>query len=92
MKTQQRGVSGWGDMIAFFTIHRQEFDALYHRRVQVESVNSAIKRRFGESLRSRTPTSRRNELLCKLIAYNLVVLIQQIHLLHAEEEWLDRIL
>jgi hypothetical protein len=92
MRTQQHGVSGWGDMIAFFMVHRQEFDALYHRRVQVESVNSAIKRRFGESLRSRTPISRRNELLCRLIAYNLVVLIQQVHLLHAEDEWLERIL
>lgn len=92
MKPQQHGVSGWGDMIAFFTVHRQEFDALYHRRVQVESVNSAIKRRFGESLRSRTPVSRRNELLCRLIAYNLVVLIQQIHLLHAEDGWLWRVL
>lgn len=92
MKPRQHGVSGWGDMIAFFTVHRAEFDALYHRRVQVESVNSAIKRRFGESLRSRTPTSRRNELLCRLIAYNLVVLIQQVHLLHAEGEWLERIL
>jgi len=91
MVTQQRGVSGWGDMIAFFTVHRAEFDALYHRRVQVETVNSAIKRRFGESLRSRTSTSRRNELLCRLIAYNLVVMIQQVHLLHAEEEWLERI-
>jgi len=73
-------------------MHRQDFDKLYHRRVQVESVNSAIKRRFGESLRSRTPVSRKNELLCKLIAYNLVVLIQQIHLLHAEGEWIDCIL
>lgn len=79
-------------MIAFFTVHRTEFDAFYRSRIQVGSVNSAIKRRFGESLRSRTPTSRRNELLCRLIAYNLVVLIRQVHLLHAEQEWLDRVL
>lgn len=90
--TQQRGSPGWGDMVAFFRMNRPQFDAIYHRRSLVESVNSAIKRRFGETLRSRTETSRRNELLCKLVAYNLVVLVQNLHFLHAEEEWMDRIL
>lgn len=90
--TQQRGVEGWGDMVAFFRMHRPAFDAIYHRRSIVESVNSAIKRRFGETLRSRTETSRVNELLCKLVAYNLTVLIQNLHYLHAEDEWLDRVL
>jgi hypothetical protein len=90
--SKQLGAPGWADMVAFFTLHRAEFDRIYHRRSLVESVNSAIKRRFGESLRSRTATSRVNELLCKLLAYNLVVLVQQLHFLHAEDEWLDRIL
>ncbi len=89
--TKQHGAGGWADMIAFFTIHRAQFDALYHRRSLVESVNSAVKRRFGETLRSRTVTSRTNELLCKLVSYNLTVLVQHVHYLHAEEEWLDRI-
>ena len=40
----------------------------------------------------RGATSRVNELLCKLVAYNLVVLVQSIHFLHAEDEWIDRIL
>ena len=88
----QKGSPGWGDMVAFFRVHRTEFDAIYHRRSLVESVNSAIKRRFGEPLRSRTPTSRRNELLCKLVAYNLTVLIQNLHYLHVEDEWLEKIL
>ena len=79
-------------MVAHFTGDRQGFDAIYHRRSKVESVNSAIKRRFGEALRSRGATSRVIELLCKLVAYNLVVLVQRIHFLHAEDEWLDRIL
>ena len=79
-------------MVAFFRLHRAEFDAVYHKRSNFESVNSAIKRRFGEALRSRTVTSRTNELLCKLIAYNLVVLVQQLHFLGVEDEWLDRVL
>lgn len=90
--TKQHTASGWADMVAFFIMRRAEFDAIYHTRSNVESVNSAIKRRFGETLRSRSVTSRTNELLCKLIAYNLTVLVQQLHFLQVAEEWLDRIL
>lgn len=86
------GGRAWGDLIAFFRTQRPAFDAIYHRRSVIESVNSAIKRRFGESLRSRTQTSRVNELLCKLVAHNLVVIVQQVHFLGAEDDWLDRIL
>lgn len=71
---------------------KTEFDRIYHRRSVIESVNSAIERRFGESLRSRTTTSRVNELRSTLLAYNLVVLVQNLHFLHAEERWIDRIL
>lgn len=90
--TKQYATPGWADMIAFFTMHRREFDAIYHRRSVIEGVNSSIKRRFGETLRSRTATSRKNELLCKLVAYNLTVLVQHLHFLHVEDEWLDQIL
>lgn len=43
----------------------------YHRRNIVETVNSVLKRKFGESLSSRSHWLRRKELLLRLLTYNL---------------------
>ena len=47
----------------------------YHKRSNVESTFGAIKKKFGESVKSKNRTAQENELLCKLIAYNITVLI-----------------
>lgn len=38
-----------------------------------------IKRKFGDSLRSKSDTGQMNEVLCKVIAHNLCCLIAAIH-------------
>lgn len=38
-----------------------------------------IKRKFGESLRSRTDTAMKNEVICKVICHNIVVIIQAMY-------------
>jgi len=38
-----------------------------------------IKRKFGDSLRSKTDIAMVNETLCKMLCHNLVVLIHEIH-------------
>jgi transposase len=43
----------------------------YHRRSLVETVNSVVKRLFGEELRSRSIWLRKKELNLKYVAYNL---------------------
>jgi transposase len=68
----------WRKAFLFFQLHREDFEAKYHRRSNVESVFSAIKRKFGETLRSRNSTAQENELLAKILAYNLTVLIHEI--------------
>jgi transposase len=62
-----------------FTLKREEFDAKYHRRSNVESVNSAIKRTCGEFLFSKNPEAQFNETLAKILAYNVRVLIHEIY-------------
>ena len=37
----------------------------------------AIKQKFGETLKSKHWTAQVNELLCKIIAYNITVLIHE---------------
>jgi transposase len=51
----------------------------YHQRSNVESTFSTIKRLFGGSLRSKTETAMQNEVLCKVLCHNLVVLIHEMY-------------
>ena len=48
---------------------------LYHQRVLVESIFSAVKRRFGHLLLARKFISQKNELLFRFIAYNAEKLV-----------------
>lgn len=75
-----RGKSwAWRKMFHYFMMNREEFLEHYHLRSNVESTFGAIKNKFGGSLKSRTKTAQTNELLLKLICYNITVLIQQIN-------------
>jgi transposase len=69
----------WEKMYHFFQLNRNEFLGHYHKRSNVETTFSMIKRKFGDSLRSKTDTAMINETLCKLICHNLVVLIHEMH-------------
>lgn len=51
----------------------------YHKRANIEATNAAIKRKFGETLKSKNPTAQVNELLAKIIAYNLTVVIHEMY-------------
>jgi transposase len=62
-----------------FQAKRDEFDSKYHARSNVEAVISAVKRKLGEEIHARLPTARFNELLAKILAYNIGVLIHQIY-------------
>lgn len=64
-------------MFHFFKYRQDEFLAHYHKRSNIESCFSAVKRKFGDSVRSKTETAMKNEVLCKFIAHNLTCLIQE---------------
>jgi transposase len=56
---------------------KQELLTHYHKRSNVESTFSMMKRKFGDSLRSKTDVAMVNETLCKILCHNLVVLIHE---------------
>ena len=62
-----------------FAYQRDTFLSHYHQRSNVESTFSMIKRKFGDSLRSKSEVGQMNEILCKVIAHNLCVLIASVH-------------
>jgi len=69
----------WNKVFHFFQMNRDEFLTQYHRRSNVESTFSAMKRKFGDTIRSKTPVAQRNELLLKVLCHNVVVLIHEMH-------------
>jgi transposase len=69
----------YNKLFHFFQMNRDECLASYHRRFNVESTFSAIKRKFGEIIRSKTPIAQRNELLLKVLCHNITCLIHEIH-------------
>jgi len=60
----------------FFSLHREEFLTHYHKRSNIESANSMIKRTLGDSVRSKTDVAMKNEALCKILAHNIRCLVQ----------------
>jgi hypothetical protein len=72
-----KGSPGWRQKYFEFMSKRPEFDREYHLRSNVESVNSAIKRTLGEQLLSHNSIARFNELLMRLLCYNISVIIEQ---------------
>ena len=79
MKETDKGLGGgkWAEMYHYFNFRKQEFLAHYHKRSNVESTFSMMKRKFGDSLRSKTDIAMVNETLCKVLCHNLVVLIHE---------------
>jgi hypothetical protein len=51
----------------------------YHRRSNVESVFSAIKRVFGDFVRSKADVAMRNEVLAKIVCHNIVCLVHSMY-------------
>ena len=74
-----KGTSTFYKMQHYFMYQRDTFLAHYHKRSNVECTFSMIKRKFGDSLRSKSETGQTNEVLCKVIAHNLCVLIACVH-------------
>jgi transposase len=67
----------WREMWGYFVYKHDVFLESYHKRSNVESTFSAIKRKFGDSLRSKTDVAMVNEALCKILCHNIVVLIHE---------------
>ena len=76
---KSRGSALWSKMFHYFQLNRDEFMEHYHKRSNIEATNAAIKHKFGETLKSKNPVAQVNELLAKIIAYNLTVVIHEMY-------------
>jgi transposase len=59
--TGKGGSETFRRLFHFFQFHKNEFLANYHRRSNIESTFSAMKRKLGDTIRSKSPVARKNE-------------------------------
>lgn len=74
---KSRGTMVWGVMKRFYDEHREYFMMKYHKRSNAETIFSMMKRKFGNHLYSKSEVGQTNEILCKALAHNICVLIQE---------------
>ena len=78
-KSNATGGAGGAYQKAFhyFQFKQEEYMNHYHKRSNVESTFSMVKRKFGDSVRSKCDFAMVNEVLCKILAHNICCLIQE---------------
>jgi transposase len=69
----------WDRLFHLYNFKREEFLAHYHKRSNVESAFSSMKRKFGDFIRSKTEVAQTNEALLKVLAHNIVCVVHSIH-------------
>ena len=74
-------------MYHLYSYRREEFLERYHQRSNVESTFMAIKAKFGNSVRSKTPVAQGNEVLCKILCHNICCVIQSMNEFGIEAEF-----
>jgi transposase len=77
----------WKQMYHFYSYNTERFMQSYHKRSNVETTFSMIKAKFGDALRSRTERAQINEILCKVLCHNIVVLIQSMYELNLKPKF-----
>ena len=71
----------WTKMFHYVQAHREEFEAYYHQRSNVETAFHMVKAKFGGFVRTKTHTARVNEVLTKVLCHNIVVLVNAFYTL-----------
>jgi hypothetical protein len=78
---KENSTGGAGGMLEkayhFFQFAKAEYEAAYHKRSNVESTFSSVKRKLGDSVMSRSDVGMVNEVLCKFLCHNLCCLIME---------------
>ncbi len=89
MTSRPKGCMIWKRMYQYFEWNYDEYMLHYHKRSNAESLFSMLKRKFGNNLRTKTETSRDNEILCKGLCHNIAVLIHAVFELNLNIEFED---
>jgi transposase len=89
-KSNSRGTGGsdaWRRLWHTFSARNDEFLTHFHQRSNAESTFSMVKRKFGASVRAKTPAAQLNEVLLKALCHNLACVVHAIHELRIEPKF-----
>ena len=86
-KNMENPSEHWRRMWSYFDLKKEEFLKHYHQRSNVESTFGAIKQKFGGSVRSKKFVAQQNEVLAKVLLWNLTCIIQAIEELGVAAEF-----
>lgn len=73
-----------------FAANKDDYMAHYHKRSNVESTFSAMKRKFGESVRAKSDRSMQNEVRAKVVAHNICCVVHAMYELGINPEFVIR--
>jgi transposase len=79
--------AAWKRLWHLFNAQRDDFASHYHRRSNVETTFSALKRKFGTAVRAKNTTAQANEVLAKILCHNLACLVHEIHELNIDPKF-----
>ncbi|MDE1865749.1 MAG: transposase [Candidatus Micrarchaeota archaeon] len=82
-----KGSSGWKAMCMYAQLKPDEFMKHYHKRSNVETVFSTLKRKFGVRLLFKGEIGMVNEILCRILAYNIAVLVQMYFVINVDRDF-----
>ena len=77
----------WKIMYHYYSLHRSDFLAHYHKRSNVESTVSMIKGKFGDAIKGKSETAQVNEVLFKVLCHNICVVHQSVFELGIDIQW-----
>lgn len=73
-----------------FSLNRDDYMRKYHQRSNVEASFSALKRLFGPALRSKSERTMRNEILARVVGYNITCVIHEMYKMGVNPEFVVR--
>ena len=79
--------SAWARMYHNFMADYDGWARHYHQRSNVETAIAMVKRLFGDSLCSRNVVAQCNELLCKVLAHNLRMIVHAMYEMGLDPEF-----
>ena len=67
----------WKKMWHYYNFNQEDFMNHYHKRSNVETTFSMIKKKFGTNVKSKNKVAQINEILCKILCHNICVVLQE---------------
>jgi len=83
----KKGPAAWKKIYYYFRFKEDAFMEHYHKRSNVETLFSMVKGKFGGSVLSKSGVGQTNEVYCKFLCHNIVVLVSAIYELGLEPEF-----